>query len=155
MCLAEKVVIDMLNSIKTVIETYENNRLLIDQREKETQDLLHELELSNLTPLQSLRLMRNLKEARMDRRKMKDENDTLEPLYNLLTKEYPKLKESLAKSHKEIIVKKNRQEARIYYPRVRSDLACGRLKSVNSQKCGSPVPGDCPGGLKADRARAK
>ncbi|MCL6567699.1 MAG: hypothetical protein K6T35_02160, partial [Meiothermus silvanus] len=25
----------------------------------------------------------------------------------------------------------------------------------NSQKCGSPVPGDCPGGLKADRARAK
>lgn len=57
MCLAEKIVINMLNQINTVVETYENNLLLIDQREKETQDLLHELELSNLTPLLSLRLM--------------------------------------------------------------------------------------------------
>lgn len=70
MCLGEKMVTNMLNSIKIVVETYEKNLLLIEQRDKETQDLLHELELANLTPLQSLRLMKNLKQARLDRRKM-------------------------------------------------------------------------------------
>jgi len=136
MCLGEKVVTNMLNQINTVVETYENNLLLIDQREKETQDLLHELELSNLTPVLSLRLMKNLKEARVDRRRRKDENETLEPLYILVKKEYPKLKETLAKSHKTITLSKKRQEARSYFPRVRNDLICAGLK-----KWCSPSPG--------------
>jgi len=121
MCIAEKVVTTMMQYIRTVIDTYENNIIAIELRDKETQDLLHEIELSQLSPAGCLRLMRELKRVREERRRMKDENETLIFLYEML-KEYPKLKDSLKKTHKQISVQKNRQAIRVYVPRVRTDL---------------------------------
>lgn len=71
---------------KDVITRYEENQRLWDETDKQTQDLLHFIELSNnLNAVEGYKAYKKLAEVRRNRRQYKSEIDLLEPLYEYLT----------------------------------------------------------------------
>lgn len=121
MCIAENKLNTILNCIDEIIETYEENCRLIKVRQFEAENLLHELELTNPSVKRKLKIIGELTEIRRDRRKRKNENETLESLYKIFNEETA-FKNKLYKTQKEIIKLKNQQQVRQYRPRIRNDI---------------------------------
>lgn len=70
---------------KDVITRYEENQRLWDETDKQTQDILHFIELSeNLNAANGYKAYKKLAEVRRNRRQYKSEIDLLEPLYEYL-----------------------------------------------------------------------
>ena len=70
---------------KDVVTRYEENLRLWEETDKQTQDLLHFIELSgNLNAVEGYKLYRKLAEVRRQRRTYKSEIDLLQPLYEYL-----------------------------------------------------------------------
>lgn len=124
---ADEAVTTLLKIWEDIRDTYETNRETVHLRDQETQDLLHEIEFGNLSAAQQKKIYGQLKEARKERRRLKNENEALEPLYNILShKSFEMLKIDLHKAQGIISRILETQAARSYKPRVRSDLTiCG------------------------------
>lgn len=112
----------ILSIYDVVIKTYENNIDIIKQSEDETQDLLHEIELSKSKDMYSGYLLyKELKDCRERRRKAKDENEILEEFYSFC-KSQNGTKNQLSKIQGNSQIIYNKQENRQYSPKERSDL---------------------------------
>lgn len=71
---------------KDVITRYEENQRLWDETDKQTQDILHFIELSeNMNAANGYKAYKKLAEVRRNRRQYKNEIDLLQPLYEYLT----------------------------------------------------------------------
>lgn len=125
MSLAEELVTRMLKCIGDAEEIYDSNYDNVKVKEAETQDLLHEIELSNFNASQGCILAKELQKVRRERRKMKDENELLFYLYDMVKKN-PGFKNTLINVHKNIKKKERDINERYYKAKVREDLTiCG------------------------------
>jgi hypothetical protein len=118
--LAIKTTQTMIDSMKNTIDTFENNNHKISFQDNVTNDLLHELELHDLKLVRKIKLIGELIECRRERRRLKDENEQLLPLYEIV-KQNENFKNQLLKANKRIINIANRQAIRDYTPRVRGE----------------------------------
>lgn len=114
--------------VKDIIKKYETNEQEILRYDDETQDILHEIEFSETNRERKIELYDNLAEIRNCRRKVKEENERLHPIYNVLTDEKnSRVIKQLKDTQKEINRIINRQQERKirgYIPKVRTDLQC-------------------------------
>jgi len=110
-------------------ERYENNEANLEEIEKETQDILHFIELNEYSKREKLYIYEELRKCRQARREMRQENEILMSLYNTLDKynffkekKFKNLKSELGNVRKDIEKTKDLQEKREYTPRIREDL---------------------------------
>jgi hypothetical protein len=120
MCIAKEYVITITKILQDIGKTYEYNYDLVNQKDKETQDLLHELELGKLDYKRGNKLAKQLKRVRQERRQAMDENSTLKILYDYF-KDKPLLKDT-QKLHQAIVKEEDKLKSRTYQPRVREDM---------------------------------
>lgn len=108
-------------------------------RDGEQQDLLHEIELGQLTTKQKTKVFNQLRDCRQERRRLKDEFERLEFLYNVLQKS-KSYKQMLQSAQSSIAKKIRTQNSRNYNPRVRDDLTiAGGSGNGNGFKNGEGV----------------
>lgn len=74
----------ILQAISYILDTYPANYDKIGELEKQQCDLLHQIEFEPIVPPRGYKMLRELKEMRLERRKLKDENELLKPLYDYL-----------------------------------------------------------------------
>lgn len=110
----------LVKLIKDIKTTYEYNESLIEQYEKETQDLLHEIELGNFAYKRGNYLAKEIRNVRQKRRKALDENASMKYLYEYF--DGKTIANDLQRALGNIRKEESRLENRVYYPRVRSDL---------------------------------
>ncbi len=123
---AKEAVETLLRTLDDIRKTFEYNRDAIKLKEQETQDLLHEIELGNLDAVQRIQVFNQLREVRQERRRMKDENEALEPLYTVLNQRgLEHIRTDLIKTRAGILKILKNQSERKYNPRIRNDLTIG------------------------------
>lgn len=108
--------------INNSIQVYETAAANLEKSHKATQDILHAIELLELSEDEMVQLARDLHEVRRIRREAKDFTEIMLPLYDLACKYQPITKEfSSAMSEMQKIA--NQKENRTYKVRERTDLA--------------------------------
>lgn len=123
---AKEHISTLVKTLADIKRTYEYNSSLIETKDKETQDLLHEIELSKFDYRRGNKLVRTLKAVRQDRRRAMDENAALKPLYEyfegkLIYKDLQRLQQDISKEISKL-------GSRTYTPRVRDDLTITSIK---------------------------
>ncbi|MFH0070969.1 hypothetical protein [Peribacillus sp. NPDC056705] len=109
---------EILSSVK---KNYDLNVKEIDYCDNEYLDLTHALEFLDNGEIETLNLTRQLQDNRRRRRKAKDENERLQPLYDLVMKKNGLVDEvSRGRRRVQEIIKT--QAVRRYTPRVRKDM---------------------------------
>lgn len=132
MYIAKDHVSAIIKILADIRKTYEFNSGFIEEKEKETQDLLHEIELGKFDYKRGNKLARALKSVRQERRKALDENAGLKLLYDYfegkpIVKDLQRLQQDIAK---EI----NRLSNRVYSPKVRDDLTIAKKTTTSMGK---------------------
>lgn len=76
--------------LRTIIfdtpKAYENNKILIDLCEKEIIDLEHVIELTAFNASRGYHLAKEIKDVRIRRRELKDQNELLNPLIEIISR---------------------------------------------------------------------
>ncbi|GAB6170573.1 hypothetical protein JCM15765_00510 [Paradesulfitobacterium aromaticivorans] len=110
--------LDILNTIEKDWGSWVDE---LKRCEEETQDLLHEIELTKFDASRGYRLCRDLQEVRQRRRQLKDEMDVARVL-----KEFLDINKQLKINLFKVLTSMERVEEgqgrRMYTPRVRTDL---------------------------------
>lgn len=105
-------------SCAEIITRYEGNIECIRKRDGDTQDILHEIELSGAKNARDgYVLYKKLKLVREDRRRAKDENEILEPFVQWIKKNNKPVNNELAQVQGRCSTKQKQMENRIYHPR--------------------------------------
>lgn len=107
--------------ITEIPKMFEFNSQGINICEKETQDLLHLIELTSFDACKGYKLSKDIQDVRIRRRELKDQNEVLEPLVEL-TRRMKTFENEINKCIGEIRRIKKRHEMRSYKMRVREDL---------------------------------
>lgn len=107
--------------IADVPRLFEKNERKIEQLEKESSDLIHALELLEFDEEKGLEYIEQLRDVRLQRRRHKDQNMILKPLYDYI-KSRPKLLQELRQCHKETEQTIRAMQNRSYTPRIRMEL---------------------------------
>lgn len=102
------------------------------EQEKLTQDLLHKLELENLTYHEQARIAKKLVEVRRDRRKAKDVVMATEPIVEWLGDvENEKYRKSLERLLGEVKKIEKKKVYRAYVPRSKEFMETNELQEVS------------------------
>lgn len=109
------------DAITEIPKRYNYDLTEVKQLDKETQDLLHLMELSNFNAFEGYKASKELQTVRRTRRDCKDEYELLEPLIEVMKQMQPHVKQ-LNRIIGEIRKLKHKQESRKYRTRVRFDL---------------------------------
>lgn len=125
MCNAERIASTILSLLAEIETIYKDNQDLIYEREQESTDLSHEIEFSNFNAFEGFRLARELQTVLQERREYKNDNETMQILYDFIT---PQFKNGLIKCLQSIKSKESQQKTRLYTPKVRTDLTVGEVK---------------------------
>ena len=116
---------DTINSILSLIDdamsTFEENKTLMAERDKEVTDLYHEIELTKFNAYGGYRLAKELHTVLQERRQYKNENRTLDILVDFLLKN-PQFKNGLIQCSQRIKQSESNIENLKFTPRVRTDL---------------------------------
>lgn len=93
----EKHIAEFVSFSRVVITRYEENVRMIDVYDKETQDILHYVELhENMNAAQGNDMYKKLRDVRRKRRQCKNEIDLLEPVYQFFKNQNSNLADQLA-----------------------------------------------------------
>lgn len=130
--IAKEHVSVIIKTLADIKKTYEYNSSFIEEKEKETQDLLHEIELGKFDYKRGNKLARALKSVRQERRKAMDENAGLKLLYDYF-EEKPIIKD-LQRLQQDIAKEINKLSNRTYSPRVRDDLTIAKKRTSTSME---------------------
>lgn len=109
------------DNIQNVINTYEYNIHRIEELNKLSTDLTHEIEWSNCSASEGYKLYKEYQNVLRERRECKNENDSLRPLYNFLEpkkKILDQLSQCIGECRKNDEVIGRRQ----YRPRVKNEI---------------------------------
>ena len=120
-----------LNDIYKLFNTVDEEKRKLEEeikiKDDESIDYLHELELAPLNSVEQMKLAKNLKKSRKDRRKLKDKLDVVKTLKGYSDKFI--IKGVIAET-KQVIENLNtlekHLETRKYLPRVVKDLKCAK-----------------------------
>jgi hypothetical protein len=133
---SEEACTGLLKIFGDIPELYEQNFEIVNRCDKETQDLLHEIELSeNQSTAGAYRLYKALRDVRRERRRAKEENELLQPLVDAL-KQQETFRLKLYKVHDRIKELARQQSERTYTPRVREDLTIGQEQDTDDKAVG-------------------
>ena len=102
-------------------KTYESNKLGIEQCEKEIIDIEHVIELTTFNASKGYVLAKDIQDARIRRRALKDQNELLSPLVEVVSR-WRSSQNDINKALGDVRRIKQRQENRFYKMRVREDL---------------------------------
>lgn len=122
--LPSKQIENFLDYMRECQEQYNINNSILQESEKEIQDILHKIELEKLLYHEYARLSKDIKKVRQERRKAKDMVMILEPIVNYLGQNksvIDSLSQLLGKVRKE----EKRLENRFYLPKSE------KYKSIN------------------------
>ncbi|WEG13987.1 hypothetical protein PU629_06360 [Pullulanibacillus sp. KACC 23026] len=115
----------LANILRTIVnetpKLYEQNKQSIDQLEKEIMDIEHVIELTTFNASKGFFLAKDIQTARKNRRELKDNNELLHPLVEVVSR-MRTFQNDLNKAIGEIRKIKNRHVNRQYKMRVRDDL---------------------------------
>lgn len=100
---------------------YENNKQEIELCEKEIMDIEHVIELTNFSASRGCNLAKEIKKVRIRRRDLKDQNELLSPLVEVVNR-LRTCQNDLNKAIGDIRRIKQKHECRSYKMRVREDL---------------------------------
>jgi prophage DNA circulation protein len=112
----------MIEILNHSIKTYETAAENLEKTHKATQDLLHALELLDLSEDEMIQMARDLHEVRRIRRESKDFTEIMLPMYDLACK-YQHLTQEFSSAMAEMQEIASRKEKRRYIVRERTDLA--------------------------------
>lgn len=91
---------DFVSFSKLVVTRYEENHRLMEVYDKETQDVLHYIELhANMNAADGNEMYKKLREIRRKRRQCKNEMDLLEPAYTFFKTQATELVTQLSSVH--------------------------------------------------------
>lgn len=111
--------------LRTIImetpKMYENNKLSIEMCEKEIIDILHLIELTSFNASRGYALAMEIQEVRIRRRGLKDQNELLAPLVEVVSR-MKSFHNDMNKAIGDVRRIKQKQENRSYKMRVREDL---------------------------------
>jgi hypothetical protein len=102
-------------------KAYENNKLAIELCEKEIIDIEHVIELTSFNASRGYSLAKDIKDVRTRRRELKDQNELLGPLVEIVNR-MKSFQNDLNKAIGDIRRIKQKHENRSYKMRVREDL---------------------------------
>ncbi|WEG14132.1 hypothetical protein PU629_07135 [Pullulanibacillus sp. KACC 23026] len=115
----------LTNTLRSIIndtpKLFEQNKQSIDLLEKEIMDIEHVIELTTFNASKGYILARDIQTARVKRRELKDQNEMLQPLVEVVTR-MRTFQNDLNKAVGEIRKIKSRHLNRQYKMRVREDL---------------------------------
>ncbi len=117
----EKTAVVIRDAIRDIPTKHKENFDMVNQLDKETQDLLHLMEFYDLNASEGFKAYKELQRIRRTRRNLKKENELLEPIANTLKKFKSNLTE-LDKVIGDIRKVQNSHKARTYKAKVRTDL---------------------------------
>ena len=109
------------NTLSVASKLYEEAREEISKLDRETQDILHSLELTDLSDDELSVQWKDMQKIRIYRRKAKNFLEVVEPLHNF-TKNNPDIVKKINKLRSEIDKVNLSIKERKYYPRVKTDL---------------------------------
>lgn len=119
-----------LNLLNYIDDNWDKIYDEIGKADQETSDFLHELELIDLDDDKGSRIARTIKEIRIRRRELKDQQELIRHLKTFLENN-KSLKMSLFKVLQQMKKTIEYQETRYYSPRVRIDLECANINNSN------------------------
>jgi ribonuclease BN (tRNA processing enzyme) len=102
-------------------KAYENNKISIELCEKEIIDIEHVIELTTFNASRGYALSKEIKDVRIRRRELKDQNELLSPLVEIVNR-LKSFQNDLNKAIGDIRRIKQKHENRSYKMRVRMDL---------------------------------
>lgn len=117
----EETAVFVRNAIRDIPNRYKQNEIDIKKLDLETQDLLHIVELGKVDAILRQKLYEELRKVRQKRRILKDENEQLAPIIDILISlknKVPKLDNGIGELRKVKLA----QGQRKYSFRVRHDL---------------------------------
>lgn len=100
---------------------FDANVRKMEELEKESNDLLHAIELLDIDEAQAAEYATDMRRNRLERRRCKDENMVLKPLYDFI-KQHPKLVNEVRVCQQDTKKACGILKGRSYHPRVRVDL---------------------------------
>jgi hypothetical protein len=110
-----------IQCLSNAIHLYGNAKEEIEAYQRETQDILHALEIADLTDEEMATLMKDLQKIRILRRQAKNFVEAVEPLYIYASNNKPLIKE-LGKVQSEIVKKNETINKKKYRVREKSSL---------------------------------
>jgi len=117
----EQTITLIRDSIRDLPERYEENHDEIGKLDQEQQDLLHFAEFKRLDIQRGFDFYKETKKLRVRRRELKNENELIAPVVDILT-DYKKRLDELNRAIGAIRNKKKLQKDRHYTFKVRKDL---------------------------------
>ena len=95
--------------------------MMINQLDLLTQDLLHQIEFKNYNVCDGYKLYKELQEVRLERRRLKDENQVIHSAYEFISKD-KKLISQLGNIQGVMKKIEEGQQNRVYKPRIKTEL---------------------------------
>lgn len=121
----KEFLISMKNFFENINSLRKDLKKEIQKEDDITQDLLHELELASLNGVEIMQVAKQLKEARQERRKYKDELEKVNILKTFTDKYNNKLiVGDIIKVLKELKILEKNKNSRKYNARVLENLKC-------------------------------
>lgn len=112
---------DLIWLLRNAQKQFDGNCESIGTTDRETQDILHKIELDNFNASSGFMLAKKLQNIRCERRNLKDENFILNHLLVFISKN-KNLMQDLQKTISSIIEAEKFQKERQYYPRSNLEL---------------------------------
>ena len=123
----ESLLKDMITLFEKIGNVQNNLEEEIRRTDSATQDLLHELELGNLDGVEMMKVAKQLKEIRQERRKYKDELAKVEKIKAFTDKYNRKfITNDIKLLLKDLKTLKYNNENREYTPRILENLKCAK-----------------------------
>lgn len=121
--------IDIENLFMNVDDVKRKLEIEIDLKEAEQQDYLHELEIANLNGMEIMKLAKDLKRVRKERRALKDNLELVMTVKGYADKYITKgIVADTRQAISNIETLKSNQATREYTPRVIKNLKCAKVK---------------------------
>jgi hypothetical protein len=129
---AQKYVDTLIEILQDIKQSYEYNQINIGELDGESADLEHEIELSKFDSKRGYKLAKEYQRVRQERRKLKDENETLKFLYEHFSK--LTLITDLQSIRGAIKKETEKMTNRLYKPHIRNDLTIPTMTNVTNFK---------------------
>lgn len=129
MCKSLELTETILNTFVQIEKEFKNLKDEIESTNDETQDILHDIELSNFNAAEGYFMAKKIQDVRRRRRQAKDEMEKLNMIYTYISQNQ-NIRQKLLDISRKIKTREENQQHRIYAPRARVDLKLLQQKVI-------------------------